>query len=188
MNEQRKGCTTHFIFFFMKWGSQEHADSWDDHFWHVLSIKTCCFLVKACESPYWSFYKQNLEWTFFFYGMRFLKLIGHVHFINIWFLILDFVSWSLMFFWGGWGYEILNKNCFGWAEPTTYLKIRMDEVGVRPRFNGSFYNSAMSFYKYFFVFMKCHFNHISPHTQIAFIKLFFSTGAFCINMVAEPIS
>ena len=48
----------------MKWGSQEHADSWDDHVWHVLFIKTCCFLVKTCESPHWPFYKKKKSWTF----------------------------------------------------------------------------------------------------------------------------
>ena len=48
----------------MKWGSQEHADSWDDHVWHVLFIKTCCFLVKTCESPHWPFYKKRSSWTF----------------------------------------------------------------------------------------------------------------------------
>ena len=62
----------------------------------------------------------------------------------------------------GWG----NRP---WKKMGSSLRLSL-YIKVVPRFNRSFYNWTMSFYRHFFVFMECHFNHISPHTQIVFIK------------------
>ena len=50
-----------------------HADSWDDHFWHVLFIKKCCFLGKANTGH---FIKNDLHepcflWNAFYKHLRF---------------------------------------------------------------------------------------------------------------------
>ena len=43
----RKRLYDSFYIFFMKIAFSLHTDSWDDHFWHVLFIKKCCFVGKA---------------------------------------------------------------------------------------------------------------------------------------------
>ena len=77
--------------------------------------------------------------------------------------IIQAISVAVVFLYKmGWG----NRP---WKKMGSSLRLSFYKKVV-PRFNRSFYNWTMSFYRHFFVFMECHFNHISPHTQIVFIK------------------
>ena len=61
-----------------------HADFWDYHFWHVLFVKKCCFLVKTHTCH---FIQKGSSWTLFFSGMHFQECTCNP---------LESLTWSLI--------------------------------------------------------------------------------------------